>query len=876
MKKIILIDGNSLMFRSYYATAYQGTSNLMRTKDGVYTNALFAFCNMFNKLVDKSVTNVFVAFDAGKKTFRHQEYNDYKAGRKALPDELRMQIPLIKEYLDLVKVKRLESFDYEADDLIAICANRCKEYFDEVLIVSGDKDLLQLVSGNIKVALTKKGVGELEIYTEENFFEKMGFLPSQVIDYKGIVGDSSDNLPGVKGIGEKTALKLLAEYHTLEGILENTSKLTPKAKLLFEQEKETALKCKRLATLVKEADIELSVDDTIKGEPDKSELISFLQRMEFHSLLKKLISSNQEVTKFESSEAISEKVEVCDNYDLKGTSFITLEYFGSNYYKGEFLGLSIICGDNNYFIDEKCLSNDKVKEYLENKNEIKIVFDYKAIYVTLKRYGISLNGVLFDMLISSYLINPSYASDDFKKVADNYCENNIEYYDNIYGANSKMAIPSKDIYVQYGLKKCQFLKDNYQTILKLTKENNLDYLVNEEIKLSKVLGDMEIKGLKIDVNRLQEIGDLLNEKAEVVRKKIYDIAGEEFNINSVKKLGEVLFEKLKLPHGKKNKTGYSTGQEVLEKLASKYDIAKYVLEYRAYMKLISTYVNGLIDIQKDGYIHPLYKQAMTNTGRLSSVEPNIQNMPVRTEEGQVIREIFVSRFEKGKIISADYSQIELRVLAHMSQDDKMIDAFKKDQDFHSLTASEIYEVPVSDVTKEMRRNAKAINFGIIYGMSAWGLSEQIDVTPLEANIFINKYFSTYQKAKECLDKFIESAKEKGYSQTLFGRIRYINELYSSNGNLRNFGERTAMNSPIQGTAADIIKIAMNKVYEEMNKLKLESLMIAQIHDELVFDCKENEVEIMKELITRTMENAVSLLVPLELGISSGKNWFEAK
>ena len=874
MKKLILIDGNSLMFRSYYATAYQGTNNLMRTKDGIYTNALFAFCNMFNKLVDKSITNVFVAFDAGKKTFRHQQYDDYKAGRKALPDELRMQIPLIKEYLDIIKVKRLESFDYEADDLIATCANICKDDFDEILVVSGDKDLLQLVSGNIKVALTKKGVGELEIYTEDNFFEKMGFLPSQVIDYKGIVGDTSDNLPGVKGIGEKTALKLLSEYHTLEGILENTSKLTPKAKLLFEQERETALKCKKLATLVTDADVELTVSDTEKGVPDTNELVLFLQKMEFHSLLKKIVSSKQEsVSK---DEAVYEKTEVCENYDLQGTGFITLEYFGNNYYNGQFLGLSVICGDNKYFIDENCLCNPNVKEYLENKNNIKIVFDYKAIYVTLKKYNIILNGVMFDMLISSYLINPSYASDDFKKVADNYCDNNIEYYDNIYGANSKMAIPSKDVYVQYGLKKCQFLKDNYQIILKLIKENNLDYLVNEEIKLSKVLGDMELQGLKIDVDRLQEIGNLLNEKAEIVKNKIYELADEEFNINSVKKLGEVLFEKLKLPHGKKNKTGFSTSSEVLEKLASKYDIAKYVLEYRAYMKLVSTYVNGLIEIQKDGYIHPLYKQAMTNTGRLSSVEPNIQNMPIRTEEGQVIREIFVSRFDNGKIISADYSQIELRVLAHMSQDEKMINAFKQDADFHSLTASEIYEVPVSEVTKEMRRNAKAINFGIIYGMSAWGLSEQIDVTPLEANIFINKYFSTYQKAKECLDKFIENVKEKGYSQTLFGRIRYINEIYSSNANLRNFGERTAMNSPIQGTAADIIKIAMNKVHEKMEEKKLQSLMIAQIHDELVFDCKENEVEIMKELIVEAMTTAVNLLVPLELGIACGKNWFEAK
>ena len=865
MKKIILIDGNSLMFRSYYATAYKGTSNLMKNKEGVYTNAVFAFCNMFNKLVDSKIEYAFVAFDAGKKTFRHQQYDEYKAGRKPLPDELRMQIPLIKDFLDIIKVKRLESLDYEADDLIATCATLCKDEFDEILVVTGDKDLLQLVGGNVKVALTKKGVGDLEIYDEDNFYEKMSFYPNQLIDYKGIVGDTSDNLPGIKGIGEKTAIKLLNEYNSLENIYNNIDKLTGKAKTLFIENKETAEKCKYLATLELHADIDLKINDLRKGTPDISDLIAFYQKMDFHSMIKKLGVS---------SESSAEVHELKKDYSLSGISYIVMEMLGTNYYNNEYIGLGIINNNAEYFIKQSDVYN--IKDYLEDEKSLKVVFDYKALYVQLKKQGITLKGVAFDMLISSYLINPAFASDDFKKVADNFNTNDLLYYDNIYGANSKMAIPSEAIYIDYALKKCKFLKDNYLNILKEIKDNNLDYLFNEEIKLSKVLGDMELVGLKIDVEHLKHIGNQLLEKAEKVEEEIYFIAGEKFNINSVKQLGEVLFEKLNLPHGKKNKTGYSTSGEVLEKLASKYVIAKDVLEYRAYMKIISTYVNGLIEVSKNSYIHPLYKQALTNTGRLSSVEPNIQNMPIRTEEGQVIREIFVSRFDNGQIISADYSQIELRVLAHISNDEKMINAFNKDVDFHTQTASEIYETDINNVTKEMRRNAKAINFGIIYGMSAWGLSEQINVTPLEANIFINKYFANYAKAKSCLDNFIKTAQEKGYSQTLYGRIRYIGELNSTNANLRNFGERTAMNSPIQGTAADIIKIAMNKVYDEMKLRSLKSLMIAQVHDELVFDCPEDEVEIMKKIVEEAMASAVKLSVPLAVGIASGKNWFEAK
>ncbi len=871
MKKIILIDGNSLMFRSYYATAFAGTSNLMRNKEGVYTNAVYAFCNMLNKLITDTTEYAFVAFDAGKKTFRHQQYEEYKGGRKPLPDELRVQIPLIKEYLDIIKVKRLESFDYEADDLIATVCEKYKNEFKEVMIITGDKDLLQLVDTNVTVALTKKGVGELDLYTQDNFYEKMGYYPNQVVEYKGICGDTSDNLPGVKGVGDKTTIKLLNEYQNIEGILDNLDKLTTKVRNLFNENKEIALKCRYLATLERNADIDVNLDNLRKGEVDHNELVSFYKRMEFISLLKKLTS--KQIT------PISEKVEVLDSNDyskLSGVGFITMEVFGKNYLKDECLGIGLINQGNKYFIKKEEFANPFVKAYFENENNLKITFDSKALYVVLLKYGVELKGVIFDMLIASYLINPAYASEDFKNVADNIADNELSYYDNIYGANSKMSIPSYEVYSSYCLHKCEFLEKNYEEVLKEIKANNLDYLCSVETKLSKVLADMEYFGLLIDLKRLDEIGEDLSSRAKLVEEDIYKEAGEVFNINSVKQLGEILFEKLNLPHGKKNKRGYSTSQDVLEKLAPAYKIASDILVYRGLTKLVSTYVNGLKEVTTNSYINPLYKQALTTTGRLSSVEPNIQNMPIRTEEGQVIREIFISRFEGGQIISADYSQIELRVLAHIANDEKMIKAFNSGLDFHTQTASEIYEVDIDSVTKEMRRNAKAINFGIIYGMSAWGLSEQLNITPLEANIYINKYFSKYSNAKKCLDDFIIKANELGYSQTLFGRKRYISELYSSNYNLKSFGERTAMNSPIQGTAADIIKIAMLNVYEKMKEQKLQSKLIAQVHDELVFDCPKEEVEIVKELVSKTMSEAVSLRVKLVASVASGDNWFSAK
>lgn len=868
LNKIYLIDGNSLMFRSYYATFYTG--NLMRTKDGLYTNALFGFCNMITKLLDLQGQNVyaFVAFDAGKQTFRHKQYDEYKGTRKPLPNELRMQIPLIKEYLDLINVKRLESLDYEADDLLATASRIFENDFEELVVVTGDHDLLQLVNDRISVALTKKGVGDLDIYTKDNFFEKAGMNPDQIVEYKGIVGDVSDNLPGIKGIGEKTALKLLNDYKNIEGIYEHLDSLTTRVRNLFIEGKDIALKCRYLATLERNAKIELSLDDVLVKKPHLTELINFYTKMEFNAFLKKI--------KIEEPENEQSDVEISKELLLDDNCYLVYETVGQNYSKDEFLGIGLLINDRNYFLKPDDLKNKDIKDYFENPKYFKYTYDYKGLYFILSKYGIEIKNVIFDLLIASYLINPVYANDDFKVTYDNYENSDVPYYQNIYGANTKIHTPNENVYISYSLNKCKALKKIKDKVFDLLIDNEMEYLMKIEMDLSRVLAKMELQGLRIDMNKLDEIGVRLSLKAEESKKKVFLLAGEEFNLNSPKQLGDILFDKLSFPHGKKNKNGYSTSVDVLEKLGTQYEIVKDILDYRALSKLVSTYVNGLKEVTHDEFIHPLYKQTLTNTGRLSSVEPNIQNMPIRTETGQVIREVFISRFENGVIVSADYSQIELRVLAHMSADPKMIEAFKSHVDFHTKTASEIFEVNVENVTKEMRRAAKAINFGIIYGMSPWGLSESLGISTNEANRFISKYFYNYQKAKECLDKFISDAYLLGYSKTLLGRRRYIPELKNPNGQIRSFGERTAMNSPIQGTAADIIKLAMNKVQAKMDEEKMESIMIAQVHDELVFDCPENEANKMIEIVKNVMENAIKLDVPLEVGIASGKNWFEAK
>lgn len=885
--KIILVDGNSLMFRSYYATAYTG--NLMKNSNGLFTNAIFGFCNMLTKLKEEEHDYIFVAFDAGKHTFRHQAYKDYKGGRKAMPEEFKVQIPYIKKYLDLLNIKHVEMDEFEADDLIASVSRLAEDAnVDEIKVVSGDKDLLQLVRNNVHVTLTKKGITDLDDYTKDNFFDKMGFNPEQIPDYKGLVGDSSDNLPGIKGIGEKTALKLLSEYNTLENIIDHVDELKGKTKDLISGGKEIGLKCKYFATLRYDIDLDFSLEDLRKKEANKDELIEFYKELEFKSFLKKLDNSNEsEIIEEEKVEMIDIKIdyEIIDDLDYDfsslGDRYLVVEVFGNNYYNGELLGIGLYSNENNLFSQNifvtknVILNSNSFKEYLLS-DSIKKTFDYKKLYLVLKKNGLEIKNVSFDLLLAAYLINPKYASDDFYEVVSHFNLFDLLSDKEVYGQNTKMAIGDIKDYSLNALKKAYVISYLENDLNKLLKENSLLELFEMEIKLSEVLALIELNGLVIDLDKLTSVGKSFEAKMNVIQEEIYELAGEKFNINSVKQLGEILFEKLNLPVSKKNKTGYSTSVEVLEVLAKDYEIAKKILEYRTYSKLISTYVKGLIEVMDDNkYIHPLYKQALTMTGRLSSVEPNIQNMPIRTEEGQIIRDVFVSRFEGGLIMSVDYSQIELRVLAHMADDEAMIDSFNSGEDFHTATASYIFGVDIKDVTKTMRRYAKAINFGIVYGMSAWGLSESVGISPKEASAYIKKYFEKHYKIDEFLKEVINSAKKTGYTKTMFNRLRYIPELASMNRNMYSFGERTAMNAPIQGTAADIIKFAMVEINKKMQEANVSSLMIAQVHDELVFDIYPGEIELMTKLVKETMENICKLKVDLIASVSIGDTWLKA-
>lgn len=874
MKKMIVLDGNSIMFRAYYATAYTG--NLMQARSGLYTNAIYGFVNMIQHILQTpDMTNIFVAFDKGKKTLRHQTYSDYKGGRKPTPEEFLMQIPYIKEYLDVLGIKHLELDDYEADDIVGSMAMLARNEFDEVMVISGDKDLLQLAKGNVHVYLTKKGLTDLECYTEENFKSLMGIESYQMTDYKGLIGDSSDNLPGVSGIGPKTAAKLLEEYGTLEKIIENIPSLKGKTQASLINDQEQALRCKKLATLYLDVKLPYNINDTLYVEPKKEVLREFYEKVEFKSFIKKLGDITEEKTIVK-----SEKLELEYYYnevdslisELKKTDkcLLDVEIPKENYHKEEILGISVVINNKGYFIEKNLLNNNELISELKNKELYTI--DVKKVYVSLKKLGITLNKFSFDLGLAAYIVNPSYSSVDAKSMYEKFIETNIPYLEEVYGKNAKHEVPSVDVYGKYSIDKVSYLETVKSEIDAILTSEQKKLLYEVEIPLAVVLGDMELNGFRISKERLNEIGEFVLNEINRLEKEIYELCGFEFNISSPKQLGEVLFEKLAIAKGKKNKTGYVTNAETLEKLAEIHPVPMKVLEYRKYSKLYSTYVVGLLDMMfDDGKVHTIFKQSLTLTGRLSSVEPNIQNIPIRTEDGRLIRSAFIPS-DDSLLISADYSQIELRILAHVSKCKNMIDAFNSGEDLHSSTAAKIYNVDISNVTKDQRRMAKAVNFGIVYGMSPWGLAEELKISTFEANDFINRYFSIYPEVKDYLDKTVSNTKTTGYTETIFGRRRYMPEINSSNGALRQFAERTAKNAPIQGAAADVIKIAMVAVDKKFKELNLESKLIAQVHDELVVDTKISEVEIVKKILKEVMEGVVSLDVVLEASLSWGENW----
>ena len=868
MKRIILVDGNSLMYRAYYATAFTG--NLMQNSKGLYTNAIYSFIKMLDHLVNQKYDNILVAFDAGKQTFRHEILDSYKDGRSPMPDEMRVQIPHIKEYLHLMNIKEYQLPLYEADDIIGSMAKEAIKEGYHVDIYSSDKDLLQLVNENTTVHLTKKGMTELEDFTPEHVVEKYGLTYEQMVDLKALMGDPSDNLKGLPGVGEKTAVKLLQQYGTLDNLIEQKDSVSGKLGEKVREFYNDALVCQKMCTINRESPLEISLEDTRRKEPDYAKLNEFYRFLEFHSLLKKNVVVKQETAEYD----VVSDVETLKKV-LLPNSYLIFEMMDYNYHKADLLAIGLKNTQGTYIIKPELLNSVDFKLYLTDENN-KNIFDFKRAKVWLLEHGYDLAGVGYDMMLASYICVPNLDNSDFNKVCNHFEYNAVDYEENVYGKGVKRSVPSEDILYSHIAKKCIALEKLKPVILGEIENNNQLELLNDiEIPLANVLAKMEVAGMKIDNAELAKQKEIYQKEIVDLEQKIFQLAGMEFNVQSPKQLGEVLFEKLELPVVKKNKTGgYTTDIEVLNYLRDKHEIIDYIIRYRTVTKLYQTYLVGLEQqIFEDGKVHTIFEQALTVTGRLSSIEPNVQNIPIRTEEGRQIRKLFIPT-EGNVLFSSDYSQIELRVLAHMANAPLLIDAFKNNLDVHTETAKKIFQT--EEVTSDLRRKAKAVNFGIVYGISAFGLSNDVELGVKEAQQFIDSYFELYPEIKKFMDTTVAFAKEMGYVVTLSNRRRYIPELKSPVYMQREFGRRTAMNAPIQGSAADIIKIAMINIDREITNRKLKSKMVFQVHDELVFEVALDEKEIIEELVAEEMRYALRLRVPLDVAYGFGKNWMEIK
>ncbi len=859
MEKIILVDGNNLLFRSYYATAYTG--NFMRNSKGVPTNALYGFTNMMNKIItEEAPSYIMVAFDKGK-TFRHDKYDFYKGGRIETPDELKVQFPIAKDMLSKMGITYYEIDNYEADDIIGTFAKYCEEDPNFIgTIISSDKDLLQLISNEIDIKLLKQK--DYIRYNEDSFFEEYKIKPINIIDLKALMGDSSDNIPGVKGVGEKTALKLLQEYKTLDGIYENIDSIKGSLKEKLINEKDKAYMSYEIATIYKNVPIKIDIE-SLKYKGAKDELNDLYEELEFYSLLKKQVKkSNINIDTIVVSDLSEIKLD--DNVS------VYLELTKENYHKADIIGMSLYDGKTSYFIPSDVLTNI---DFLKNKNIF--TYDSKKLYVALKWKNLNITNIKDDLMISSSLLEYN-TKEDIAYLA-NDLSYNIEFFDNFYGKGSKFNIPDINTLSKYVSSKAMFIYEVNETFKNKIYENNMqDLYENIEMPLAIVLGDMEYDGVYLDKKVLDDMKEEFKIKLELLSKDIYNMAGVTFNISSPTQLGEVLFERLLLPHGKKGKNGYSTAIDVLNKLKNSHPIIDLIIEYRTLSKLYSTYLEGLSNIiMPDSKVHTIYTQTLTRTGRLSSIEPNLQNIPVRSEYGKLIRKAFIPS-DDSIIVSGDYSQIELRILAHFSKVPELVEAFKNDLDIHTKTACDIFKITPDEVTKLNRRVAKAVNFGIIYGISSFGLSENLNITPKEAKKFIDDYLNTYPGVKQYMDLTIKKAYNDGFSLTMFNRKRTILELKNTNYMIRQQGERMALNTPIQGTSADIIKKAMVEIHKEFIKNNLKSKMIIQVHDELVFDTLKEEKEQVVNIMKNVMENICKLDVPLKIDIEYGNNWYEAK
>lgn len=876
LNKLVLIDGNSLSFRAFYALP------LLSNHAGIHTNAVYGFAMLLEKIIKEEKPNHFlVAFDAGKTTFRHSKYSEYKGGRQKTPPELSEQFPYIRQLLDAYHIKRYELDNYEADDIIGTLSRQADEEDFETIIITGDRDLTQLATDNVTIYYTKKGVTDVDHYTPKFIAEKYnGLVPKQIIDMKGLMGDTSDNIPGVAGVGEKTAIKLLNQFESVEGVYEHIEEVT--AKKLKEKlinSKDDALMSKDLATINVHSPIEVSLEDTkLTLQDDTTEKIELFKKLEFKQLLADIDTSSTNEEVIDKTFEIEQDFQNVDLNDLN-EAVIHFELEGTNYLKDTILKFGFYTNHQHVVINAEDVKDYKhLVQWLEDKNTTKIVYDAKKTYVSAHRLGINIENIEFDVMLASYIIDPSRSIDDVKSVVSLYGQNYVKDNITIFGKGKKHHIPEEPILNEHIASVTEAIAAVTPTMKsQLEDYNQIELLKDLELPLARILSEMEEIGIYTDINDLKEMEFEIQKKLDVLISNIHESAGEAFNINSPKQLGVVLFETLQLPVIKKTKTGYSTAVDVLEKLQGEHPIIDDILEYRQLAKLQSTYVEGLQKvISKDHRIHTRFNQTLAQTGRLSSIDPNLQNIPIRLEEGRKIRKAFKPTSKDSVILSADYSQIELRVLAHITQDESLKHAFINGHDIHTATAMKVFNVESDQVDSLMRRQAKAVNFGIVYGISDYGLSQSLGITRKQAKAFIDDYLASFPGVKQYMSDIVKDAKAQGYVETLLHRRRYIPDITSRNFNLRSFAERTAMNTPIQGSAADIIKLAMVKFSEKIKETKYHAKLLLQVHDELIFEIPKSEVEDFSKFVEEIMEQALVLDVPLKVDSNYGATWYDAK
>ncbi|WP_408646035.1 DNA polymerase I [Tepidibacter mesophilus] len=878
-KRLVIIDGNSLMNRAFYALP-----DLMN-KEGLHTNAIYGFTTMLFKIIDEyKPTHMSVAFDLKAPTFRHKQYENYKAGRKKMPDELRVQVEPLKELLDAFKIHRLEIEGFEADDIIGTVSKVAEQEDFEVIVVTGDKDAIQLASNKTKILITKKGITELEIYDYDEVLKRYELTPNQFIDLKGLMGDKSDNIPGVPGIGEKTGIKLLKEFETIENLVQNTDKLKGNVKNKIEENIDTALMSKRLATIVRDMPIDIDIDELKLENYDEQKIIKLFNLFGFNSLIKR-ISMGSEVEQDPTIDSILVSDDNIDSIidEINERKHIFLKSVTK---QGNILDKNIIYmfisldGSNIYYINEEKLIL-KLKDVLESEDIQKYGYKLKEEYIALRSYGIAIKNMKFDIVIGEYLIDATSSNYLHDNLAAKYMGKKVKSEEELLGKgkkSKKFEELEEGILIEYFNSLIEVVIGVKNEMEKTINEYEMQELFYDiEMPLVEVLGYMEYEGFKVDIEKLEQLKEEYSIIIQNLEKTIYDMAGEKFNINSPKQLGVILFEKLELPIIKKTKTGYSTNAEVLEKLRTEHEIIDKISEYRQIVKLQSTYVDGLLNIinKKSKRIHSSFNQTITTTGRISSTEPNLQNIPVRLEMGRNLRKVFIPN-EGYSLVDADYSQIELRVLAHISDDENLIHAFESGEDIHTSTAAKVFDVDIKDVDSEMRSAAKAVNFGIVYGISDFGLSKNLNIPPKKAKEYIDNYFDKYPNINKYMDDIVEKAKADGYVSTILNRRRYIPEINSKNFIVKNLGKRLAMNTPIQGSAADVIKIAMVNVYKKLNEENLKSKLILQVHDELIIEACEDEIGKVEKILRNEMENAVDMKVRLNIDLNTGKSWYETK